>query len=67
MNQGSRKCICFWWCKKMSVLMNFLMRNTNLVSFISKFCPNFKFYCSCLTGVTNFTRSLMKSFKIPKG
>jgi len=37
--------------KKMSVLINFLMQNTNLVSVLSKFC------CSCLTGLTNFENS----------
>ena len=27
--------------KKMSVLINFLLQNTNLVSVLSKICPNF--------------------------
>ena len=27
--------------KKMSVLINFPLQNTNLVSFLSKICPNF--------------------------
>jgi len=39
--------------KKMSVLLNFLMQNTNLVSVLSKICSNFY----GLTGLRNFTNS----------
>ena len=39
--------------KKMSVLVNFPMQNTNLVSVLSKICSNFY----GLTGLRNFTNS----------
>ena len=42
-NQGSQNCIWVFGPsgKKMSVLINFLLQNTNLESVLSKFCPNF--------------------------
>ena len=42
-HQGLRNCIWVWWSelKKISVLINFLLQNTNLVSVIIKICPNF--------------------------
>ena len=43
--------------KKMSVLINFLLQNTNLVSVLSKNLP--KFCWSCLTGLTHFAISVL--------
>ena len=40
----------------MSVLINFLLQNTNLVSVLSKNLP--KFCWSCLTGLTHFANSV---------
>ena len=47
--------------KKMSILINFLLQNANLVSVLSNICHNFA--GSCLTGLTNFVNSVIKSPK----